>query len=416
VFQRDERRRVIVSGVGCVTSLGCSRDAFTRGLVEGRTGIRPITDFDVSACRATHAGRIDGFDATKYLPPLKLRRIDAVARVAIASTRDALDHAGLPHTPAGYDGVGIALGSFSAGVHATGEYLESFMKGGPTGAPALLFSSTVGNAPASHCGLEYGLRGPNTTLMHKEASGLSAVVFGTHLIRRGKASAMVAGGADDIYERFYRVHDWFGVMAVGNGHGPATAPFDVDRCGFVMGEGGFMLVLEDAEASAARGGPVLAEVLGTAASASSCAINQWPSDEHALVRAMRLALEDAELTPDEVDVVYGSANGTIALDRAEAVAIRTVFGDREVPVTSVKGALGEFGAVGAGSLAAAILAGREGVIVPTVGLRTRAADCPVTVVPATAPLKGRAGAPIALVNSFASGGTNFSVIVRIRPA
>ncbi len=206
-------RRVCVTGLGCITSLGASREAFVDGLIAGQTGIRRIEDFDVSSARAQHAGRLSGFDATKYLPPLKLRRIDAVARVAIAATRDALDDAGFPHDAAGYDRIGVVLGSFSAGVHATGEYLESYLKGGPTGAPALLFSSTVGNAPASHCGLEYGLRGPNTTLMHKEASGLSAIAFATHLIRRGKVPVVVAGGADDIYERFYRVHDWFGVMA-----------------------------------------------------------------------------------------------------------------------------------------------------------------------------------------------------------
>ena len=282
------------------------------------------------------------------------------------------------------------LGSFSAGVHATGEYLESYLKGGPAGAPALLFSSTVGNAPASQCGLEYGLRGPNTTLMHKEASGLSAIVFATHLIRRGKAPIVVAGGADDIYERFYRVHDWFGVMADSRhpetpgtpgvegdaAERPIAMPFDAARRGFVMGEGGFMLVLEDEASASARGARVLAEVLGTSSSASSVAINAWPEDEVALVRAMRLAIEDAGITPDDVDVVYAAANGTVPLDRLEAAGIREVFGGRDVPVTSIKGAIGEFGAAGAGSAAAAILCGRQGAIAPATGFQTPAADCP----------------------------------------
>jgi 3-oxoacyl-[acyl-carrier-protein] synthase II len=395
-----------------MSSLGSAADAFARGLIDGQTGIRPITDFDVSRCRSTHAGRVSGFDATRFVPPLKLRRVDAVARLAIAATRDALDDAGLPADPAGYDRVGVVLGSFSAGVHATGEYLEGLMKGGPTGAPALLFSSTVGNAPASHCGLEYGLRGPNTTLMHKEASGLSAIVFGTHLVRRGKAAAIVAGGADDIYERFYRVHDWFGVMAPSNSHGPTTAPFDANRHGFVMGEGGFMLVLEDHDTCAARGGRAFAEILGTGASSSSCAINAWPADGDALVRSMHLALGNANLTADAVDVVYASANGTVPLDHVEATAIKTVFGARPVPVTSIKGAIGEFGAVGAASLAASILCGRAGTIAPTIGVRQTAPDCPVSVVTAPTPLPG----PVALINSFASGGTNVSVVVLLLPA
>jgi 3-oxoacyl-[acyl-carrier-protein] synthase II len=408
----------MVTGLGCITSLGASRDAFVDGLIAGRTGIRRIEDFDVSSVRARHAGRLSGFDATRYLPPLKLRRIDAVARVAIAATRDALDDAGFPHDAAGYDHIGVVLGSFSAGVHATGEYLESYLKGGPAGAPALLFSSTVGNAPASQCGLEYGLRGPNTTLMHKEASGLSAIAFATHLIRRGKIPIVVAGGADDIYERFYRVHDWFGVMADsrdagGDAAAPIAMPFDAARRGFVMGEGGFMLVLEDESSATARGACVLAEVLGTSSSSSSEAINAWPENDVALVRAMRLAIEDAGITPDDVDVIYAAANGTVPLDRVEAAGIREVFGGRAVPVTSIKGAIGEFGAAGAGSAAAAVLCGRQGTIAPATGFQTPAADCPVNVVSTPAPL---ADGRIALVNSFASGGTNFSVVLRLIPA
>ncbi len=405
------RGRVVITGIGCVASLGCSREQFTRALLAGEQGIRPITEFDVTGLRATHAARIRDFDPTKYLPAMKMRRIDAVGRVAIAATRDALDHAGISHRAEGYDDIGVVLGSYSAGVHATGEYLESFMKGGPTGAPALLFSSTVGNAPASHCGLEYGLRGPNTTLMHKEASGLSAIAFGTHLLRRGKAGAMVAGGADDIYVHFYRAHDWFGVMAPSNSHPPTTAPFDAARNGFVMGEGGFMLVLEDAARCEARGGARYAEILGVGTSSESLPINAWPTNEAALVRSIRRALEDAALHPDDVDVVFASANGTRLLDRCEATALRTVFGGRPVPVTSIKGALGEFAASGAASLAAALLCGCgvDGRIPSVAGLHHLADDCPVTVVRTPMPLPG----PTILINSFASGGTNFSVIVRL---
>jgi 3-oxoacyl-(acyl-carrier-protein) synthase len=412
------RERVVISGIGCVTSLGSTRDAFTQALLAGEHGIRRIAEFDVSGLRATHAARIRGFEPTNYLPPLKLRRIDPVGRVAIGSCRDALDQAQLPHRPEGYDDIGVVLGSYTAGVHATGEYLESFMTGGPTGAPALLFSSTVGNAPASHCGLEYGLRGPNTTLMHKEASGLSAIAFATHLIRRGKAGAIVAGGADDIYVHFYRAHDWFGVMApdvdvpdanVPDECGPSTAPFDALRNGFVMGEGGFMLVLEADSRRAAREAPRFGEILGTATVNASLPLNAWPTDERALVKTMRLALEDAGLTPDAIDAVYASANGTIALDACEARALRLVFGNRPVPVTSIKGAVGEFAAAGAASLAAALLCGQAGQLPPIANLRTLADDCPIAAVRDTMPLPGRT----LLINSFASGGTNFAVVVRV---
>jgi 3-oxoacyl-[acyl-carrier-protein] synthase II len=412
------REPVVVSGVGCVTSLGCSRDTFTHALLAGEHGIRPITEFDVTGLRATHAARIRDFEPTKYLPPLKLRRVDAVGRVAVGSLRDALDHASLPHRPEGYDDIGVVLGSYSAGVHATGEYLASFLRGGPTGAPALLFSSTVGNAPASQCGLEYGLRGPNTTLMHKEASGLSAIAFSTHLIRRRKAGAIVAGGADDIDVHFYRAHDWFGVMAPGLSddrggggidYGPTTAPFDALRNGFVMGEGGFMLVLEGESRCRARGGQILAEILGVGTASDSLPPNAWPTDSHALVRSMRLALDDAGLQPDAIAAVYASANGTVALDRCEAQALGELFGDRAIPVTSIKGALGEFASAGAASLVAAILCSQSGRLPPIANLRTLADDCPVAAVRGATPLPGR----MLLINSFASGGTNFSVVLRV---
>jgi 3-oxoacyl-[acyl-carrier-protein] synthase II len=401
------RERVVISGIGCVTCLGSTREAFTEGLLAGAHGIRPITEFDTSGLRATHAARVQGFEATTYLPPLKLRRIDPVGRVAIGSTREALDHAGIPHRPDGYDDIGVVLGSYSAGVHATGEYLEGLLTRGATGANALLFSSTVGNAPASQCGLEYGLRGPNTTLMHKEASGLSAIAFATHLIRRGKAGAVVAGGADDIYVHFYRAHDWFGVMAPGDVP-EVSAPFDALRNGFVMGEGGFMLVLESESRRQARGAARLGEVLGVATANASLPLNAWPADERALIRSMRLALDDAGLPAEAIDAVYASANGTI-LDACEARALRAVFGERDVPVTSIKGAVGEFAAAGAASLTAALLCAQAGQLPPIANLRTLADDCPVAAVREARPFAGQT----ILINSFASGGTNFTVVVRV---
>ena len=398
--------RVAITGIGCVSSLGSSAGVFARALLDGRTGFRTLTEFADFPLRCSRAARVVDYDPGAHVTPMKLRRVDEVGRLAIGATAEALSAAGLPKRAAGYDDVGMVLGTFTAGVHASAEYPEAYHRQGPAASPALLFSNTVGNAAASTCGLEFGLRGPNVTLMEKEASGLAAVAFGAHLVRRGKARAIVAGGADALERHFYHVHDWFGVMA---SDPPECRPFDAHRRGFLMGEGAFLFVLEDAEEADARGAVALASVLGQGSSASSDRLNAWPERPTALVRAMREALTRAELEPGDVDLVYASANGTAELDRVESEALREVFGERPIPVTSVKGAIGEFGAAAAGSLAAAILCGGQGWVAPVAGFREQVGNCPVNANGKATVAPG----PLALVNSFASGGTNVSLVVKV---
>jgi 3-oxoacyl-[acyl-carrier-protein] synthase II len=411
------RDGITISGLGCVSSLGCTTRAFEERLLAGESGIRPIARFDVSRCRARQAATIDGFNAADYITPAKLRRIDAVGRVALAATRLALEDAALD-VKAAPDRIGLVLGSCTAGVHTTGEYLESLMKGGPTGAPALLFANTVGNAAASLCGLEFGLRGPNTTINHKESSGAAALAFAVQLLRLGKADAILAGGADDIYQHFFVVHDWFGVLSSRDGRPEGSRPFDITRNGFVMGEGGFMLALERRAPAAVRrkadptdteGEPaVYGEIVGVGAAGSSEPINAGPTNPAPLARTMRLALEDAGCAPEDIGAVYGSANSTVDFDRVEADAIASVFGDDRVPVTSIKRAIGEFGGAAVGSIVAALLCGRRGVIAPTTGCASPDPACRIAVVQQPLPLER----PLVLVNSFASGGTHYSLVVR----
>jgi 3-oxoacyl-[acyl-carrier-protein] synthase II len=402
------RPGVVVSGIGCVSAFGTSTDAFAARLLAGETGIAPITAFSTETCRSHLAACIRDFDPGRFVSPLKLRRVDAVCRIALGAASLALADAGLlpPADPAG---IGIVLGTATAGVDATGQYLESLMRRGPTGAPALIFASTVGNAAASLCALEFGLRGPNTTVTHKEASALSALACAIDLIRHGKAQVVLSGGADDIYGGYFLVHDWLGVLSPRGGGPEGCRPFDATRNGFVMGEGGFVLTLEDAVACGVRGGRRYGELLGWGASSSPERINHWPTSPIALSAAMRLALEDARVAPADIGAVFASANGTRELDSVEAAAIADVFGSRNVPVVSIKGALGECGASGAGALAAALVCGGRRHVPPTAGYSRPDPACHVTVSPQARPLDS----PVVLVNSFASGGTNYSLVARV---
>lgn len=400
-----------MSGIGVVSPLGASRDEFRDRLLAGSSGIAPITRFDVTACRTRIGASVTGFDAAQWISPMKLRRMDDTARYAVVSTRQAYDDAGFALTTAGDDEAGVVLGTYTAGGQSTSEYLTALHRGGPTGAPAMLFNSTVANAPASLAGLELALRGPNVTVSQKECSGLAAIVAATDALRLGRARAIAAGGVDGLFDIFFRVHDRFGVMAPSDGVA-ARGPFDRYRNGFVLGEGGYALLLEREEAVVARGVRSYGDVLGAATVSAPVAINAWPSSSEPLVRAMRLALADADLNADEVAVIYASGNATRELDGLEAEAITTVFGARSPVVTAVKGALGECGATSAASCAAAFLCGAVGGVPPIAGLHEfDPAFAHLDAATARRPLPG----PIALINSVGSGGSVVCVVLRIEP-
>jgi 3-oxoacyl-[acyl-carrier-protein] synthase II len=353
------------------------------------------------------AAEIPDFEPTAWVPPMKLRRLDRTGVYALAATKLALADADVVPAADGDDRLGVALGTWTAGGQSTQIFLDALFRSGPSGAPALLFDSTVGNSAASLAGLEFKLRGPNVTVSHKEASGLAAIVTAVDHVCEGRARAMVAGGVDAVYETFFKGHDGFNVMSRERVGSRATAPFDDERRGFVIGEGGFALWLDGAATTRER--PAHGDIVGASASSAAVPINRWPEQGEALVRTMRLALDDAGLAPGDVNVVYASANATAGLDRVEAHAIAELFGSGPI-VTSVKGALGEFGAVGAASCAAAFLCGKLGQVPPVAGL---VAPLPEGRDLRLAFQRCDATGSIALVNSFASGGALFSVVLRV---
>jgi 3-oxoacyl-[acyl-carrier-protein] synthase II len=360
---------------------------------------------------------LTAFDAESFIDPARLRRVDQFGRLSLSACRLALDDARLTGVKASVrDQVGVVLGSYTAGVRSTVEYLENLTAHGPAGASAMSFSNTVGNAAASLCGIEYGLRGPNVTLSNKEASALAAIALAFRLVRQLRAAAVVTGGADEIEPMFYSVHDRFRVLSPTDGGEEASRPFDIRRNGFVFGEGGYLLVLEPMTSADTRGAGWYGEVLGVGATASVCRLNDWPADSLQLARCMRMALDSAGVPAGNVDVVFASANSTPQLDRLEASALSDVFGRGGVRVVSIKGAVGEFGAAGAASTAAALLCLREGVIPPTVGCDELDAELGVDVSSAARALPAGANGRIAMINGFASGGTNYSLVLRGNPS
>ncbi len=402
--------RIVITGVGLVTPFGTGADDFASALTAGRSGVAPVTAFDIAESGSRTAAPVTGFDASRWIPPIKSRRMDTTSQFAIAAACQAFDAASVAYGTEPQDDVGVAVGTYTAGGSRTEEFLDGLFRLGPVGAPALLFNATVANVAASLVALELKVRGPNITISHKEVSGLTAAAHAIDLLRSGQARMMLTAGVDALYPLFYKVHDRFGVLARANGTPEGSRPFDVSRNGFVLGEGAYALVLETHSAAAARGAALLAEVLAVECGGASPGINQWPSDPATIARLMQRAIASSGLSPSDIHVVYASANSSPALDAVEASAIGQVFGPHRPVVTSVKGALGESAASTMSGVSAAVLCGRRGVVPPVAGLQRVDPSCAhLRLALEAVPLDG----PHALVSGIASGGALAAAVVRV---
>jgi len=394
-----------------ISGLGLGANAFQDGMVSGRSALEPVS-FDAPEARARIAGTIRGFDAMQFIPPARLRRIDRVGRLAVACGHLLLKDAAIDGVDViDRDRIGIALGSATAGLHTLVPYVDGLIDRGVDGGSAMDFSNTVGNAAASLCGIELGWRGPNVTLNYKEASAAAAIAYASSLLLTGQADAIMTGGVEDIEATYFTVHDLFGSLARDTGDGEASRPFDRRRNGFVLGTGAFVLLLETPTSAEGRGARRHGQLVGIGATAGSCRLNAWPNNPGPLARCMRDALASAGRSAADVAVVFASANSTPVLDRTEAAALEAIFGPDGVPVVSVKGALGESGAATAAAVQVALQSLRTRRLPPTVGFSEPDDDCRVDVAAVARALPDRPDA-VALINSFATGGTNYSLVVR----
>jgi 3-oxoacyl-[acyl-carrier-protein] synthase II len=228
---RAVSRAVAVSGIGIVSPFGSTQQSFIDDLLQGRSAIAPLVGFETSNCVTTLAAQTTSFQPTDWVTPMRLRRLERTATYAVAVARLAFEDAGRQPVPDGDDDAGVVLGTWTAGGQQSETYLDAFFKGGPQMAPALLFESTVGNAPASVAALEHKLRGPNVTISQMEASGIVAIASAVEMLRLGRAKQVLSGGVDVIFETFFRAWDLFNVMSPATERSRALAPFDRERNG-----------------------------------------------------------------------------------------------------------------------------------------------------------------------------------------
>ena len=356
--------RVVITGGGAVSPFGPGVAALMQGVMAGRTCL----ERNVRAC----AARVRGTPGPEGFHPNVWRRLDRCSRLAAVAAREALLAAGYRESgrpPADPADLGLVMGTVSAGVEPLRVSLTTRYLEGPESVSPMLFPFTVPNAPASQCSILFGLRGPNLTLCAMEASGLAAIATAADLVRDGVLEAALAGGADEWIEEFDRAWDRLRSTYRGEPAG-FPGPFSRGRRGFTPGEGAFFVVLESEDRARARGMAAWAEVAGESLTHAAGPAQGWPRAPDEPAEAYRLALSQAGVRPGDLGYVAASANGSRTLDAIEARALGLALGGdlRRIPVTSVKGAVGESGCASACAALVAALSVRDGSIPPVAGL------------------------------------------------
>jgi 3-oxoacyl-[acyl-carrier-protein] synthase II len=412
--ERDITRRVVITGMGAVTALGLTVDETWDGLVAGRSGITEITQFDASHLPIRIAGEVKGFDACNYIPFKEVRRMSRASHLAVAAGLQAMADAGLGDQVPHPDQAGVVMGTGVGGFDMALEAWETFKGQGLRRVNPFTAMSMLCNMPAHHLSLRFQCQAYNNTVVTACAAGTQAVGEAAEAIRRGAASLMLAGGVEGlIHEVIIGAFTVMRVLANGNDH-PAQAckPFDARRDGFVSAEGAAVLVLERLDKALARGARIYAEVLGYAANTDAFHTAIPDPEGAGAQRVMKWALEDAGVSPHDIDYINAHGPGTEVGDRVETKAIKDLFGGHayHVPISSTKSMVGHaLGAAGAIEAQACVKSITEGLIHPTINYEVPDPNCDLDYVPNVA---RKVDVRTTLSNSFGLGGQNACLVFR----
>ncbi len=408
------RRRVVITGFGLTTPLGVGTGEVWRRIVGGESGIGPITRFDASAHETRIAGEVKGFKPEEYVPPKEVRRMDLFILYAMAATKLAMEGAGLDMTKEDPERVGAIVGTGLGGLPTLEKYHSILLEKGPGRISPFFIPMLIANEAPGNIAIQYGLKGPNLSIVTACATGAHSIGEAVRVIQYGDADVMVAGGTEANLTPL-TVGGFNALKAISTRNDApekASRPFDKERDGFVIGEGAGIVVLEELERARARGASILAEVVGYGYNGDAFHITAPSPDGDGAVRCMKMALRDAGMNPEDVDYINAHGTSTDLNDASETIAIKKVFGEKayKIPVSSTKSMIGHLlGAAGAVEAIFAALAIRDGVCPPTINYEFPDPECDLDYVPNTSrerPVK------VAMSNSFGFGGTNAVLVLK----
>jgi 3-oxoacyl-[acyl-carrier-protein] synthase II len=406
-------RRVVVTGLGPITPIGVGKEAFWQGIQSGKSAIGPVTRFDASPFNAKAAAEINHWKPGRYFPPHRLKRLDRYAQFAVTSAKLALDDSGLSFSPSHPQSrAGVSFGSALGGVANAEHQHVSYVYGGPKAVHQTIALQVFGGSAHCNIAIEFGMRGVGTTNSNSCASGNVAIGEGARYIRDGFADVIIAGAAEAPLSPLS--YGAFAFIRTMSRQEPSIAcrPFDLNRDGFVMGEGAASLILEEYEHAAARGARIYAEVVGYSLNNDAFHMTTPLPSGESCIRAMEDAMNGAQVNPDQIDYINAHASSTQLNDANECACIKSVFGSsaRHLAVSGTKAFYGHpLGASAAIEGVICALALQHGYIPPTLNFGTPDPACDLDVVPNEARQKSLR---YVLSNAFGFGGINSCVLFK----
>ncbi len=407
------RKRVVVTGLGCVSPVGNNVTDAWRALLAGKSGAAPITHFDASQHKTKFAAEVKGFDAAALFGAREARKMDPYAQFAVAAANEALAHSGLAINESNRDRVGIVLGTGIGGITTLLNEVETFRERGPDRVSPFLVPMMIGDSAAGILAIRTGARGPNLSLATACATGTNTIGEAAEMIRRGVADAMIAGAAEAgiVAVAMAGLNVMTALSTRNDAPEKASRPFDKDRDGFLMGEGAGAVVLESLEHAQARGARILCEFTGYGTSDDAHHISAPAEDGAGAALSMRLALESSGLSVNDIGYINAHGTSTPLNDKSETAAIKTVFGGQayKVPISSTKSMTGHLlGASGAVEAVVCAMVLQENILPPTINYETPDPNCDLDYVPNQA----REARPRHVMsNSFGFGGHNATLIL-----
>jgi 3-oxoacyl-[acyl-carrier-protein] synthase II len=407
------RKRVVVTGLGCVSPVGNNVKDAWQALLDGKSGAAPITAFDASAHKTKFAAEVKGFDPVALFGARDARKMDRFTHLATAAVLEAMAHSGLSIDDANRDRVGILIGTGIGGITTLIEQYEVMRQRGPDRVSPFLIPMMISDGAAGNIAIRIGVRGPNMSLATACASGTNALGEAAEMIRRGSADVMIAGASEAAINAIAMagMNVMTALSTRNDNPQKASRPFDKNRDGFVMGEGAGILILELLEHAQARGANILCEFTGYGTTDDAHHISAPAEDGAGAVNSMRLAVENTGLKFDEIDYINAHGTSTYLNDKSETTAIKTLFGEQayKIPVSSTKSMTGHLlGASGALEAVFCSMAIMNNILPPTINYETPDPVCDLDYVPN----QPRKAEPRHIMsNSFGFGGHNATLIL-----
>ena len=412
----ENTRRVVVTGLGIVSPVGSTVDKAWTNIKNGVSGIRKISTFDASSFSVQISGSVIDFNADDYITPKNQKKMDTFIHYGIGASVMAINDSGLEISEENSDRVGISIGSGIGGLPYIERNYGNFLESGPRKISPFFVPSSIINMVSGNLSIMYGITGPNLSLVSACATGTHSIGDAARLIKHGYVDCMIAGGAE-MATCPLGIGGFASAKALcsSNNDDPETAskPWDIDRNGFVLGDGAGILVLEDYEHAKKRGAKIYCEIVGFGINSDAHHMTQPAAGGAGAAKCMKLALNEASLNEDEVDYINAHGTSTPAGDKAETDAIKTALGNenaKNTPVSSTKSMIGHLlGAAGGVEAVFSVLAIKDNVIPPTINLNNQDPECDLDYVPKIAREKN---IKVAMSNSFGFGGTNGTLIFK----